>query len=143
MTVIIGPVPPYSNPPIEPQNFQPSRFVISAIVTGATTLVTTSVNNNFVVNQQVRLLIPPKFGSRGLNESTGFVISISNPNQVVLDINSNNVDPFIPNPTFVMFESQTPAQIIAIGDENNGLISTTGRINPSTAIQGSFINVSA
>jgi len=75
-TVISYPIPPYSNPPIEPQNFKPSLFYITAISLGQITTVTTSVNNNYVVNQEVRLLIPNGYGSRGLNEQIGLVISI-------------------------------------------------------------------
>lgn len=138
-----GPVPPYNNPQIEPQNFNPSRFVITAIAIGVSTLITTSVNNNYVIGQQVRLIIPEKYGSSGLNESSGLVISKPNPNQVVLDINSTGIDPFIPNPTFIPFEMQTLPQILAIGDVNTGIISSTGRKLPTTTIPGSFINVSS
>ena len=44
-----GPTPAYNNPPIEPQFYQPSRFVISAISNGNPTTVTTSEENNYVV----------------------------------------------------------------------------------------------
>lgn len=139
---IVGPVPPYSNPPIEPQFFQPSRFVISAISLGSTTIITTAVNQNYVIAQLVRLLIPSKYGCRGLNEQTGYVISIPAPNQVELDINSNGIDPFISSPTFLPFQSQTPPQIVAVGDNNSGIISSTGRVTPTNNIPGSFINIS-
>jgi len=137
-----GPRPPFSNPPIEPQNFQPSVFVISAISLGVNTTVTTSVNNNYVVGQQVRLLIPDKYGSRELNEQTGIVLSIPAPNQVILDINSNGASSFIASPTFLPFQTKTLPQIAAIGDVNSGIISSTGRSIPTTNIPGSFINIS-
>lgn len=141
-TVISGPVPPYSNPPIQPQFFQPSRFVISALTLGQTTTITTSVDHNYVIGQQVRLLIPSKHGSTSLNEQSGIVLSIPASNQVILDINSNGADPFIATPTFMPFQQQTPSQIIAIGDYNTGLISMSGRSLPTTTIPGSFINIS-
>ncbi len=140
--VISGPIPPYSNPPIEPQFFKPSQFVITNIGLGPTTLITTSINNNYVIGQQVRLLIPEKYGSIGLNEQTGIVISIPAPNQVTLNINSNGIDPFISSPTFLPFQSKTLPQIVAIGDINSGIISSTGRTISTTNIPGSFINIS-
>lgn len=140
--VITYPIPPYQNVPIKADYYIPNRFVISAIQLGITTLVTTSINHNYVIGQLVRLIIPNKFGSRGLNEQEAYVISIPNPNQVVLDIDSNGIDPFIPNPTFIKFESNTVAQILGIGDINEGAINSHGRNDTGTFIPGSFINIS-
>jgi hypothetical protein len=133
---IIGPVPPYNNPPIEPQFFQPSQFFISNISLGQTTIVTTTVNNNYVIGQLIRLLIPPSFGCTALNEQTGYVISIPSANQVEVNILSINITPFNSSP------AKTQPQIVAVGDVNNGIISSTGRMLPTTAIPGSFINIS-
>lgn len=133
-----GPVPPYTNVPINPQYFQPSRFVISAITLGLETTVTTSVNHNYVIGQQCRLIIPITYGSRQLNEESGFVVAIPAQNQVVLNINSTNSNPFIASPTF----GTTKAQILAIGDINSGIISSTGRSLPTTTIPGTFENIS-
>jgi hypothetical protein len=131
-----GPIPPYSNPPIEPQNFIPSRFVITAITLGPTTFVTTSVNLNYVIAQECRLIIPQGYGCRQLNEMTGFVLSIPNPNEVELSINSTGDDPFI------SANLRQQPQILAIGDVNNGTTNTTGRQKTGTFIPGSFINIS-
>ena len=73
--IISNPIPAYQNVPIHADYFQPSRFFISNISLGVTTLVTTTTNHNFVVGQQVRLIIPYAFGCRQLNEVTGYVIS--------------------------------------------------------------------
>lgn len=132
---IVGPTPPYNNPPIQPQNFLPSRFVISAITLGVTTLVTTAINNNYVLGQLCRLLIPEGFGSIQLNEQTGYVVSIPAANQVELTINSTNAD------VFVNAGLSTRPQIIPVGDINTGIISSTGRNIPTTYIPGSFINI--
>lgn len=133
-----GPTPPYNNPPIEPQYYQPGIFFISEISTGTTTTVTTSVNNNYVVGQNVRLLIPKFFGAYQINNQQGFVLSVPFSNQVIVGINSQVCDPFIPTPSY----GPTLPQIIAIGDTNTGIISSTGRTVPTTAIPGSFINIS-
>ena len=132
----VGPIAVYNNLPIEPQFYQPSRFVISAISLGQTTTITTTEDHNYVVGQEVRLLIPSSFGSYQLNESKGFVISIPASDQFELDINSSmNVDAFSAS------SETTQAQCVAIGDINSGQINT-GRTNNLTYVPGSFINIS-
>lgn len=142
--VVSFPAPAYSNLPIEPQFYQPSVFVISAISLGTTTSITATTNLNYVIGQQVRLLIPPPFGSIQLNNQTGYVLSIPQVmgvpqlNQVTVSINSSvNVNPFIASSSTVQ-----SAQIAAIGDINQGYISTTGANIPLVTIPGSFINIS-
>lgn len=134
--VISYPIPAYQNLPIDSDFYQPSRFVISAITRGKTTLVTTTTDLNYVVGQQVRFIIPPSFGIRQLNEQTGYVLSIPSPTQVVVDIDSSFMDAYIAS------LATTPAQILGIGDINSGRINSTGRINTGTYILGSYINIS-
>lgn len=141
-TVISYPTPAYSNPPIEPQFYMPSQFVISAITLGLTTIITTAINHNYVIAQLVRLLIPSKYGSRGLNEQIGLVISIPAPNQVELNINSSFIDLFIASPTFLPFQQRTLPQILAIGDINSGAINALGESPLATFIPGSFQDIS-
>lgn len=135
-TVLSYPIPPYSNVPIEPQFYEPSRFVISAITLGQTTLITTTQDHNYVIGQLVRLIIPPSNGCRQLNEQQGYVLSIPNTNQVILNIYSAGGDPFVSavNP-------QQP-QILAIGDVNTGVVNNNGRASTGTYVPGSFINIS-
>lgn len=223
---MVGPIAPERNPPINPQYYEPSRFVISDIVvgtnggdfsiTGATQtnpcvltcngnfdegdvikitnvvgmtqlnnndysvisssstsvsididatgftayvsggvafryiipefdilssdqiLVTTTEDTNYVVGQLVRLLIPNGYGSTQLSNRSAYVAVIQNPNQVILNISSINVSQFIPSPSNV----RNVPQILAIGDGNTGNINMEGRINQSTSIPGSFINIS-
>lgn len=133
-----GPIAPENNPAIQPQNYQPRRFQISAITLGTNTTVTTSTDHDYVVGQLVRLLIPPTYGSYQLSEQQGMVLSIPAANQVVVSINSaQNVNAFVSSPTY----GPTPPQIVAIGDQNSGPINT-GRTNNQTFIDGSFINIS-
>ena len=133
-----GPVPPYSNPPIQPQNYMPSRFVISDITLGISTTVTTELPMNYVVGQLVRLLIPQGYGCVQLNGFYGYVIGIPAPNQVILNIDSS-IQIFN---EFINFNGRTPPEIIAIGDINSGIISSTGRNMPETTVPGAFINIS-
>ena len=137
MSVISYPIPPYQNLPIEPQNYQPRAFVISAITLGISTLVTTVNNMNYVVGQLVRLIIPETYGCRELNGKEGYVVGIPAANQVQVSINSSmNVNAYIAS------SQPTPAQILAIGDVNTGYTSSTGASVPLVAIPGSFINIS-
>jgi hypothetical protein len=136
MTAFPGPTPPYTNPPIQPEYYQPSQFFISDITLGITTTITTTVNMNYVIGQLVRLLIPPSFGTSQLNGMTGYVIDILAPDQVVLDINSLNMNEFKSS------IATTKPQIVAVGDINSGIISSTGLVNATTNIPGSFINIS-
>lgn len=139
-----GPIAPQRNPPIHPEFYQPSEFVITAIGLGASTTVTTAVSpfgvaNNYVVGQLVRFIIPPTFGTTQLNQQTGYVISIPGANQVIVNINtSQNYNAFIASPTY----GPTPPQLIPLGDINSGAINSTGRTANGTYIPGSFINIS-
>lgn len=140
---VTGPIAPESNPPIEPQYYQPSEFVITAITLGQSTTVTTAtspfgVTNNYVVGQLVRFIIPFTYGTVQLNEQTGYVTSLPNTNQVVVNIDtSKNYNAFIASPSY----GPTKPQLIPIGDVNTGQINT-GRTGNQTYILGSFINIS-
>ena len=136
-SIFPGPIAPENNPPINPQFYQPRRFQISDITTGSTTIITTSVNHDYVVGQLVKILIQEYYGSWQLNEQQGNVISIPAADQLEIDINSSQVSSFISNPSY----GPTPPQIIAIGDVSTGP-TNTGRSKNTTFIQGSFINIS-
>lgn len=136
MSIIPGPTPAYSNPPINPQYYEPSRFKITNIVLGATTTVTTSVDHNYIIGQQCRLLVPESFGCSQLNGQTGYVIEIPAANEVVLNIYSVGGNPFTSS------SATTPPQILAIGDIIQGAINQNGRQNNGTYVPGSFINIS-
>lgn len=135
-TVISYPIPLYANVPINAQYYQPSVLQISAITLGLDTLVTTTINHNYVLGQEVRLNIPYGYGSTQLDQQTGYVISIPELNQVLVNINSLNSSAFI-NATL-----RTKPQITAIGDINSGYVNPNGRTSLTTSIPGSFINIS-
>lgn len=211
--VISYPVPPYANVPIQDQFYSPSRLNIANITRGQTTVIDTTTVHEYVIGQEVRLVIPRLFGSYQLNEAQGYVISIPSTTSVEVTINSVNSDAFIPSPytatitnitqassavvtannsflrgnyilfsnvggmtqingavgvitavsptqftvnisttTFTAYGSggiatlymvpQTPAQIFSIGDINSGINSFIGNVTTSTAVPGSFINIS-
>lgn len=146
--VITPPIALYNNVPINANFYQPGQFFISTISLGQLTTVTTTINHNFVIGQLVRLLIPTIYSQltngikvviptcTQLNEQTGYVESIPNPNQVVLNIDSSAYDPFVTS------TQPTQPQIVAIGDLNSGNINASGNLTESTLIPGSYINIS-
>ena len=134
--IIQGPVALYNNVAVNPQYFKPRAFDISAIALGVTTTVTTSVDMDYVVGQEVRLVIPPGDGCRSLNQTTSFVIAIPSANQVTLNINSLGNDSFSPTNTM------QSAQIVAVGDVNTGAVNDEGRRNNITYVPGAFRNIS-
>lgn len=136
-TVISYPIPAYQNLPIRADFYAPSRFVIQSIVLGIVTSVTATGAMNYVIGQEIRLLVPPNFGSYQLNNRTGFVVGVPTSNSVIIDIDSSqNVDAFISS------SGIEQAQILPIGDVNLGVTNSQGRINNGTFIPGSFINIS-
>lgn len=135
-TVISYPIPAYQNVAIHDEYYLPTRFVISAIALGQLTTVTTAIVHNYVIGQEVRLVIPNGYGSTQLSGITGLVIAIPSNTQVTLNISSIGMDPFI-----AVSLPQQP-QIIAIGDVNSGKINANGRIMLGTFIDGSFMNIS-
>lgn len=132
-----GPTPAYTNPPIQPQFYEPNFFIIENVTLGNTTLINTTEDMNYVIGQIVRLLIPFGFGCTELNEELGYVISIPNSDEVVLNIDSSqNVS------AFVAGSGTTLPQIVAVGDINSGQTNTNGVNSNLVFIPGSFINVS-
>lgn len=136
-----GPHPAFNNPAIQPQYFQPSRFAISNITLGMTTLVFSLSTLNFVVGQLVRLIIPQGYGTIQLNNQEAYVISIISTTEVELDIDSRFFNPYIAAPVLTL-PNTSVAQIMAIGDINSGTINGSGRVNLGTKIPGSFENIS-
>lgn len=136
-----SPIPfnPSINLPINADFYQPRVFFISALVKGAQTTITTSVDHDYVVGQLVRVLIPYAYGTWQISKQQGYVLSIPAANQVLVDINSSQANSFIPVPTY---NQPTKPQIIAIGDINSGPINASGAADTQTFIDGSFINIS-
>ncbi len=136
--VLTYPIPIYQNVPIREDFYKPRRFDIEEITLGQTTIVETTVDHDYVIGQLVRLIIPPSCGCIQLNEVQGYVIEIPSQVEVRLDINSSvNVDPYTTSTSPIVV-----AQILAIGDINQGAINANGRSRTSTLIPGSFQNIS-
>jgi len=137
MSFISGPIPPYSNPPIQPQFYIPNLRDVSGVTLGRTTVVTTVEDVSYVIGQLVRLIIPEKNGCYQLNEQVGYVISIPSSNQIEITIDSStNVNQFQSS------SGKSLPQVVAIGDINSGTLNNSGRTNFITYVPGSYRNIS-
>jgi hypothetical protein len=135
-TVLSAPIPPFQNLPIRANFYNPSRFVISDITLGQTTVITATEDMDYVVGQLVRLIIPAPYGTTQLNDRQGYVISLPSDDQVEIDIDSSQMN------AFISVSAHQQPQILPIGDVNSGVINNNGRIAVGIAIPGAFINVS-
>lgn len=151
-----------------PYIYFPGTAVISAITLGTTTTIDTTDAHNFRVGQEVAFRIPPAWGTVQLNSLPntlvpgspvyGFVISVTDYNTVIVDIDSSAYTAFNSNQTVASVPGLSYAQIVAVGDVNTGgeaissasvlypppvfePIGTTqfGTIN-GPAIRGAFVN---
>ncbi len=135
-TVLSAPIPPFQNLPIRSNFYNPSRFVISAITLGQTTIITATEDMDYVVGQLVRLIIPMPYGTLQLDGRQGYVISLPEDDQVEIDIDSSQMN------AFISASAHQQPQILPIGDVNTGVINNNGPIAEGISIPGAFINVS-
>lgn len=151
-----------------PYLYEPGANVISAITTGTTTTIDTTSAHNFVVGQEVAFRIPTAWGTTQLNSSPnntstfnpvyGYVVSVTDYNTFVVNINSTGFTAFNSNQAFATTPGLTYAQVVAVGDVNTGGVQIsagsqlypppyivpigTTRVNSinGPAIQGAFFN---
>jgi hypothetical protein len=119
MTVISYPIPAYANVPIQADYYQPRRFVISDITKGQTTLITTTEEQDYVVNQQVRILIPVSYGMSQINGQQALITSIPADDQVEVNIDSRNYDPFITDPFIADITNATQSSQCVLTADNS------------------------
>lgn len=113
-----------------PYLYAPGETVISAITTGTTTTIDTTSAHNFVVGQEVAFRIPTPYGTTQLNSlpnittpgspTYGYVISVTDYNTVVVNINSTSYTAFNSNQTVASVAGLQFPQIVAVGDVNTG-----------------------
>lgn len=118
--------------------YLPFTCDITAITTGQTTIITTSVKHSFVIGNEVSFQIPKEYGMRQLDKENGYVLSITD-YTVEVNIDSLGFDAFViptVNPLIVL----DPPQIIPIGDANTGYVLPGGQ-KPTLQIPGAFRNV--
>lgn len=151
-----------------PDLYLPDINVISAITTGATTTISTAAQHQLQVGSEVGFRIPPVWGTIQLNELPnvlipgspiyGYVVAVTDVQNVVVSINSTGYTAFNSNLPFASTAGRTFAQMLAVGDVNTGgvQISAGSQLYPAPkysyatlndsstingpAIVGSFVN---
>jgi len=154
-----------------PYLYFPGVSFISAITTGTTTTIDTTAAHNFVVGQEVAFRIPESWGTIELNSLPnnqipgspvyGYVVSVTDYNTVVVNINSSSYTAFDSNQTVASVPGLSFPQIVAVGDVNTGGVAIssgsalypppysmpigTTRVNTinGPAIQGAYVNNTA
>lgn len=114
-----------------PSLYEPGVSFISAITTGTTTTIDTTSAHNLVVGQEVAFRIPTVYGTTQLNSLPnsvtpgspiyGYVISVTDYNTVIVNINSSSYTAFNSNQAYLSYQSGLQfAQMVAVGDVNTG-----------------------
>lgn len=136
----IGPLAPERNPPITPEYYAPKLATISSItsISQFATQVVTVEENEYVIGQIIRFVIPERDGMIQLDEREALIISITNATTFLTDIDTTQMGLF--NASINTFQDPF---IVPVGDINSGAINSSGRINNLLYISGSFKNISS
>lgn len=130
--------------------YVPEGSSITAVSTGTTTTITTALNHKFVVGQEVAFVVPSQWGMVQLDSQNylqshfqpqqAYVTSIPNPNQIVVNVNSTGYTAFSYPTSATAALGLTPAQVVAIGDQNSGgtLVPPLAPVPPAITIPGAF-----
>lgn len=125
-----------------PDLYLPNDNFISAITTGATTTVSTTDQHQMQVGQEVAFRVPTTWGTSQLNSLPnnvipgspiyGYVVSVTDVQNFVVNINSTGYTAFNSNQTFAS-SGRTFAQVVPVGDVNTGgvQISSGSQLYPS------------
>jgi hypothetical protein len=113
-----------------PDLYFPGDVNITAITTGATTTIKTATQHNMQVGQEVAFRIPTAWGTTQLNSLPnvvipgspiyGYIISVTDLQTVVVNINSTGYTAFNSNQPFASYPGQKFPQIVSVGDVNTG-----------------------
>ena len=138
-----------------PNLYFPGNLIIDAVTTGATTTIKTTTQHNFQVGQEVGFRIPLVWGPTGLNELPnvlipgspiyGYVISVTDMQTFVVNINSTGFTAFNANQAFTSFPGLKWPQVMAVGDVNTGgvQISSGSPLYPSPQFSYAALNDSS
>jgi hypothetical protein len=112
-----------------PDLYLPGDSIISRVTVGATTTIQTTAQHQLQVGQEVAFRIPSVWGPIELNSLPnvvipgspiyGYVVSVTNLQTVVVNINSTGYTAFNPNQPFASV-GRSFAQLVPVGDVNSG-----------------------
>jgi len=112
---------------------------LEAVTQAEIVVVTTTEPHGFEVGNTVRFFVPPEWGMRQLNGLKGTVLAIPSDDQIEVDIDTSNFDPFT-TPTPPPFVVIDPAQVAGTGDVNFGNLSPGGIPVLPLTVPGAFLN---
>ena len=92
----IGPLAAERNPPITPQYYSPNIATLSTItsISRFSTKIVTTADNEFVVGQLVRFVIPIQDGMRQINGRQAYITSLDNATTFYVQLDSVDFDTF-------------------------------------------------
>lgn len=120
-----------------PDLYVPFSCPIAGITVGDPTVFTTSVNHNFVVGGQVRVIIPSGWGTTQINDQTGYVTAVT-ATTVTVDIDSTGATAFAYPSSATAALGITYPQIIPVGDANTGYQASGNNPPSPITIPGAF-----
>lgn len=135
-----------------PELYFPGVNIVAAITTGATTTIKTAGAHQFQVGQEVAFRIPSVWGTTQLNSLPnnvipgspiyGYVISVTDFQTFVVNINSTGFTAFNANQPFASYPGEKFPQVLAVGDVNTGgvQISAGSPLYPSPQFSYSAFN---
>lgn len=133
-----------------PDLYIPFACPISAITQAVSAVVTTAVNHAFVVGQEVFLVVPSQWGMTQIDSfqyqktnakpQVALVTAVT-ATTVTLNINSTGFTAFAYPTSATAALGVTPAQIMAIGDQNTGYSLTSSGTVPYLGINNGVIGI--
>lgn len=139
-----------------PDLYIPEACTITAITKAASAVITTSFNHSFVVGQEVAFVVPSQWGMVQI-DSKYYLKNVSNgipqqayvtavtANTLTVNIDSTGFTTFAYPTSAIAALGVTPAQVIAIGDQNTGYTYTNAQVpylgitNGVIGIPGAFV----
>ncbi len=112
-----------------PYLYQPGVVNIASITAGTSTTITTTMNHNMFVGQEVAFRIPPQYGMTQLNNNNrkipgqplyAVVVSVVNNRSVIVNVDSSQFTAFNTNVPFANVSGLSFPQMVAVGNVNMG-----------------------
>lgn len=134
-----------------PDLYIPFGCAITTVTKASSAVITTAVNHSFVVGQEVAFVVPSQWGMTQLDSQTYLQTSNGIPQQAyVTAITANTITVNINSTAFTTFAyptsavaalGVTPAQVLAIGDQNSGYSLSSSAQVPYLGITHGIIGI--
>lgn len=110
--------------PFDPRFYPPYRF-ITAITQATSAVITLSVTHQYVVGEQIRVIVPSAFGMIEMNNLTGIITAINTTtNTITVNIDSSGFTAFAFPTSAVAALGVSPALVVPVGE---GAVNSTSQ----------------